>query len=167
MTSRIRFTLGFLALVLCFATPAFSANVFYNAGKYACFTRDIDAATFKLVPVMTNTTADTENDGNATVADIATLDEFDGSGYSSGGITLTGLTVSKDDTNDRAELTFDNVSGLSYGDGTRQIAGFVLILFDTNLNSSIPVAFYDRTASPINGSDLSGFNFNAEGALQI
>lgn len=164
MTRRL---LGSLLLLLTFALPAFPANVFYNAGKAEMFRSDIDGATLKVILVMTNTTVDTENDAVDTVAEFTTLDEFDGTGYTAGGITLTTLSVEVDATNDRAELHADDVSSLTLGDGTRQIAGFLVIKFNTTTGDSIPLAFYDRTASPINGSDLSGITWNAEGLLQL
>lgn len=145
------------------------AHVKYNVAKEALLKGTIDFSSddIRVVPVMSNTTCDTENDGIATCANFTTLDEFDGSSYTSGGIALTSEAVAIDAANDRAEFDAADVTGLSYGDGTRQIAGLLLIKFVTALSSSIPIAYIDSGGFPVDGSNFGAIAWNQEGILQV
>lgn len=145
------------------------ANFTYNVAKAAFFKGDIDfdADDIRVVPVMENTTCDTENDGIATFADFATDDEFDGSGYSSGGIALASEAATQDDTDDEGVFDAADVSGLSYSDGSRDIVGVVLIKFQSTLGGSLPIAFIDTGGFPVAGSNFTGIAWNAEGILNL
>jgi hypothetical protein len=109
--------------------------------------------------VMTNTTADTENDGIAFVGDLTTLDECDGANYVRK--TLASKTVTKDDANDRMIFDATDLVFTALGNGTRQIQGALVFFHDTNDAASIPIAFIEF-AAPVNpaGGDF-GVNWNA------
>jgi hypothetical protein len=129
---------------------------------------DLNADDMRLMLVMTNTTADTDEDAT-TIAGIGTLDEFDGSGYtqSIGGQTLDGEAVAADNANDRGEFTATDETFSALGDGTRQIAAGLLIKWITSQALSMPVAYIDTGGFPLDpgGGDLI-FQWNAEGILQ-
>lgn len=137
--------------------------LFYNVGLSGLVdgTIDLDGDDIRVLLVMTNTTVDSENSGISTVNDFTTLDNFDGSGYTpASGLSLSGGSVSIDASNRRAEFDANDISGLSLGNGTRQIQGLLFIKFVTNVNSSIPIAFDDgyrriTCASTIPGSSTS------------
>ncbi len=139
----------------------------YTRAKRNIFKADIDfdVDTFKVALVMTNTTADTEED-TATISAFSVLDEMDGSGYVRK--TVSTPTVSEDDPNNRAEFTFDAITWTALGDGTRQVAGFVLFKFVTNDSDSVPIAYINSGGFPVSPG---GLNFtitpNAEGVLQL
>ena len=121
----------------------------------------------RVLLVMTNTTADTEED-SVTIGGVTTLDEFDGSGYSAGGAALAAEAVNKDTANDRAEFDATDLTFASLGAGTRQIAAALLYKFVTSVALSLPVAYIDSGGFPIsaNGGDIT-LQWNVEGILQL
>ena len=145
------------------------ADFVYNEAKRALASGELDFTSddIRVLLVMTNTTADTEDDVN-TFAGFSTLDEFDGSNYSSGGVALTGEAVNEDAGNNRAEFDANNATFSSIGAGTRQIQACIVYKWITNLNSSLPIAYIDSGGFPIsaNGGDLT-IQWNAEGILNF
>jgi hypothetical protein len=144
-----------------FVTDNAKEQILLGTWDFSSGTPDIRVAL-----MMTNTTCDIEKD-KATNAGYTTLDEFDGSGYSSGGVALTSEAVSEDGANNRAEFDAADVTFSSVGAGTRQIAGALLYAFVTNFNSSVPIAWIDTGGFPVtaNGGDIL-ISWNAEGILQ-
>lgn len=120
--------------------------------------QDLDAGgtTLKLMLVMTNTTADTEEDVN-TVAGFTTLDEYAGAGYTSGGVTLTTKalieTAGGGAHTGKTTLDADDVTYTALVAGARQIQAAVLIRWTGTTGDSIPLAYYEPT----------GFPFTADG----
>ena len=102
------------------------ASVVYNQFKKysADGTIDLDTDNVWAALVMTNTTADTENDGIEHVGDLTTLDESDGSGYVRK--ALITKVVNLDDANDRAEFDADDITWTALGNGTRALQGVLL-----------------------------------------
>lgn len=143
------------------------ANFVYTNFKFdtAKGDRDWDTSDFRLLLVMSNTTADTEEDADVG-SEITTLDEMDGSGYAR--IDLAGQSVAEDDTNDRAELSVTTPTFSSVGVGTRQVVGALLVIWVTSTTDMILVAYYDTGGFPFdaNGGDIT-FTPNAEGLLQL
>ena len=143
------------------------ANFIYNEAKRRFLRGLIDMqGDIRVLLVMTNTTADTEDDVN-TIGGFTTLDEFDGSGYSSGGQELDNEVVTEDAANNRAEASADNETFSTEGAGSRNAQAAIIYLFDTDLSSSIPIAYIDAGGFPFaaNGGDIT-FQWNAEGILQ-
>jgi len=126
---------------------------------------DLDTAgdTIHVILCMTNTTADTENDGISFVGDLTTLDEFDGANYSRK--TLGSQVVNLDDPNDRAEFDGANITWTALGVGTRDVAGALIFKFVTNDAASPVIAWVEFSATP-DGSDFT-IQWNAEGILQF
>lgn len=114
---------------------------------------------------MTNTTIDTEVDSIATNTDFSTPDEFDGANYSSPGSALASKAVAKDDSNDRATFDAADLTWSSLGVGTRDLAGALVYLFVTNWASSIPLAWFEFSATP-DGSDFT-IQWNSVGLLAL
>lgn len=100
------------------------ASKVFNEGKENILAWLVSTATIKVLLLMTNTTADTQNDGISAITDFTTLDEHDGSGYARG--TLASKTATKDDTNDRAKFDALDVTFASLGAGSRDVAGVLL-----------------------------------------
>lgn len=118
--------------------------------------------------VMSNTTADTDQDA-LTLSGIGTLDEYDGSGYSRA--TLASQVVTRDDPNNRAELSA--TSPISFGAtvaaGTRQAVGCVVYAHvDGTAANDWPIAFIDTGGFPVDGGGGPfQININVEGLLQV
>jgi hypothetical protein len=120
----------------------------------------------RLWPYMTNTTLDTVRDAVDTFSDV-TLDEFDGTNYSSGGLALDTQTVAVDDANDRAEFDCADEVVSSLGAGTRSMQGVAVGKFNTNTAGSLPLHAIDfATNKTPDGSDFT-FAINAEGLMQM
>lgn len=119
----------------------------------------------RILLVMTNTTADTEEDIEF-ISGLATLDEMNGAAYVRK--ALANQAVNTDTVNNRGEFDADNVTWTTLGAGTRSLAGFVVFRFVTNDADSPLIAFIDSGGFPIaaNGGDLT-LQFNVEGIFQI
>ena len=119
----------------------------------------------RIILVMTNSTADTEEDKEF-VGDFTTLDEYDGTNNTRK--TLANDALNEDLPNNRAEFDADNITWTALGVGTRQALGMVLYLHVTNDADSKPVAYIDTGGFPFdgNGGDVT-VTWNAEGILQV
>jgi hypothetical protein len=143
------------------------ANFVYNEIKRALFEAEIDLnATddIRVLLVMTNTTADTEDDKD-TISAFTTLDEYDGSGYARQ--ALTGEAVAEDAANDRAEFDGGDATFTTLGAGTRSCQAAIVFKHVTNDTDSVPIAYIDTGGFPFagNGGDVT-IQWNAEGILQ-
>jgi hypothetical protein len=139
----------------------------YTPAKMALATGALalDTADIRVLLVMSNTTADTEQDA-ATIGGFTTLDEYDGAAYVRK--AFAGETVTEDDPNNRAEFTADPVTWTALGVGTRQAVGMVIYLFVTNDADSLPIAYVDTGGFPFDGNGLDVLlTPNAEGLIQL
>lgn len=116
---------------------------------------NITALSYRAVLLMTNTTADTERNPT-NVGSFTTLDEFNGSGYTAGGLPLTGVTWTKDAANDRSIFDADDPYWAALGAGSRSIAGCLIVIWQGSLAASNPVAWLDGPTFPYaaNGNAL-------------
>lgn len=145
------------------------ANFVYTPAKQKIAKGDADFDTLdvRAILVMTNTTADTDQDA-ATISAIGTLDEYDGSGYSRP--DLGSSTITQDDTNNRSEIDYpDFTFGSAVAAGARQAAGFIIyVRVDGTPGNDWPVAWVDTGGFPFTGNGGAvNVTVNAEGALQI
>lgn len=131
------------------------ASRVYNAGLTRILALFLSGSTsLRLALLMTNTTADTENDGKVFVGDISTLDEFDGSGYVRK--TLASGAAAVDDTNDRGGLDFADVTWTALGAGTRSVQGVLLYDHITNDAASRIIAWLEFSSNKTpDGSDFT------------
>lgn len=127
---------------------------------------DFDSADIRAILVMTNTTADTDQDA-ATISAIGTLDEYDGSGYSRP--DLGASTITQDDTNNRSEIDYpDFTFGATVGAGTRSAAGMVIYVEVGADSADLPVAYIDTGGFPFAGNGGAiNVTVNAEGLIQV
>lgn len=114
--------------------------------------------------VMTNTTADTEQDTEF-IGGLTTLDEMDGANYARK--TFSSQAVAEDAGNNRAEFDGEDFTWTALGAGTRQVAGVVIFRFITNDAASELIAYIDTGGFPFtaNGGNFT-ITWNAEGILQ-
>lgn len=141
------------------------ASFVYTAAKKRLLDGTLPLTDVRMLLVMTNTTADTDQDLE-NIADIGTLDEMDGANYVRK--ALAGEATSQDDPNNRAEFTTNPVTWSALGNGTRQLEGIVMYQHVTNDADALLIAFIDPTGWPLNpgGADLT-VTPNAEGLLQL
>lgn len=139
--------------------------VYHNAiAKMMSGDLDLNTHDIRVALLMTNTTADTENDADF-IADFTTLDECDATGYAR--VALASEAVNLDDTNNRAEFDATDASftGLS-GNATRAIQGALIFRHVTNNADSVPICFVDFTSDiPATATQID-IPWNAEGILQ-
>lgn len=114
--------------------------------------------------LMTNTTADTENN-KATVSAYTTLDAFDGSGASS--VALTGEAVNVDSGNNRIEADADDVAFGALGNGTRQVQGVLLYFHVTNDSDAVPLCFIQFSSSFNPAGGTVTIAWDAQGIMQF
>ncbi len=126
---------------------------------------DLDTDDIRTGLLMTNTTADTEED-TTLMNGFSTLDEMDGANYVRK--AMANEAVNTDNANDRGEFDGDDETWTALGAGTRQVAAVLLYKHVTNDTDSIPIAYIDTGGFPIsaNGGDLT-VQWNAEGILQL
>ncbi len=90
-------------------------NTVANKARYALATKQIDFAndTFKVILMDTGFTfnADTHHG----YADVSASELSTGNGYTAGGATLAGVAVTENDTTDRTEITWNNVTWTASG----------------------------------------------------
>lgn len=140
----------------------------YTPFKQKLAKADVDMDTFDIraILVMSNTTADTDQDA-ASISAIGTLDEYDGTGYSRPDLGAT--TITEDDANNRSEVDVaDFTFGATVGAGTRQAVGMVLYVEVGTDAQDYPVAYVDTGGFPFAGNGGAiNVTVNAEGLLQI
>ncbi len=126
---------------------------------------DLNADDIRCALLMTNTTADTEED-TALMNAFTTLDECDSTGYARQ--VLANEAVNKDDPNNRAEFDADDASftGLG-GDATRAIQGALIYKHVTSDTDSIPIAFIEFTSTVPTTATQIDIPWDAEGILQL
>lgn len=114
--------------------------------------------------LMTNTTADTENN-KATLSAYTTIDSFDGSGASN--VALTTEAANLDSGNNRIELDADDVAFGALGNGTRQIQGVLIYFHVTNDADSIPFVFIQFSSNVNPGGATLTVAWDAQGIVQL
>lgn len=144
------------------------ANFIYTEAKRAIMAAEIDfdlPHDFRALLVMTNTTADTEEDVN-TISGFTTLDELDDTGYARQ--SLAGDALNEDLVNNRAEYDANDISFTYNGDGTRNTQALIVYKNVTNDTDSVPIAFIDTGGFPINAGQTGTvtIQWNADGIIQ-
>lgn len=143
------------------------ANFTYTPAKAEIAKGNIDFVNddIRVALVMTNTTADTEED-TALMNGFTTLDEFDGANYAR--IALASQAVNQDDANDRAEFDANDITFSALGAGTRNAQAAIVYKHVTDDTDSIPIAYIDTGGFPFapNGNDVV-VEWNGEGILQV
>lgn len=137
----------------------------FNAGAHYVLQNGLASADIRFALLMTNTTADTENDGIAFVDDLATLDESNGANYVRK--AAASETFTKDDTNDRSELDVADVTWTALGDGDRGLAGILYYAHVTNDSDSVPLWWEEFGSEQDPGGANFSMTINAEGLLQL
>lgn len=143
------------------------ASLIYTPAKAKLMSGGIDLDTddIRTILVMTNTTADTDQDAEF-VSSVTTLDEMDGAAYVRK--ALVNEAVAADLVNNRGEFDADDVTWTALGAGIRDVAAVVVYKHVTVDTDSPIIAYIDSGGFPItaNGGDLT-IQWNAEGIIQL
>jgi hypothetical protein len=143
------------------------ASFFYTDFRRGLLSGEFDLHTagddIRELLVMTNTTADTQEDSKF-ISDITTLDEYDGASYARK--AYTGEVVAADNTNNRGEFDAADVQYATLGVGTRQAQARIIYKHVGADSANLLIAFVDSGGFPFDGN---GGNvdvvMNAEGII--
>ena len=100
---------------------------------------DFDANTFKAIAmkegfVFNHATHDL-------YADVSASEQGTGYGYTAGGVTLTGVSIAQNDTDARADITWNNITWTASAGDVGPLAG--VIIYDDSLTSDPIVGYID------------------------
>ena len=90
---------------------------------------DFDANTFKAIAMQEGFVFDHTSDD--LYADVSSLELATGYGYTAGGVTLTGASIAQNDTDNRADITWNNITWTASGGDVGPIAG--VIIYDDSI----------------------------------
>lgn len=127
------------------------ATFVYNEYKRAALAGEIDLDTddIRVALVMSNTTADTEDDVN-TLSGFTLLDECDGAAYVRK--ALAGEVIAEDAGANKATFGASDVVWTALGTGTRQVAGALIFKFVTTDADHVPICYLDGGDFPFDGA---------------
>jgi hypothetical protein len=125
------------------------ASVLYNEAKRAILAGecDMNANDIRARLVMTDSTADSQNDGVVTLSNITTQDKADATGYAD--VACGSETVTKVDASDLAKFTTSDIvfSGLTPS-ATRDYLGIILYKYVSGSDAAdLAIAFIEFTAN--------------------
>lgn len=117
------------------------ASVVSNHIKYLLATKAIDFAndSFKIILMQTGFTFD--KDAHEEYADVSASELSTGNGYTANNKTLAGVAVTEDDTDDRTEVTWSNVTWTASGGAIGPSPG--AIIFDDTVANDPIVGYLD------------------------
>jgi len=141
----------------------------FNITKQDALSAILDTGTLKMLIVMADSTVDSAGTEDYLVIDsITQLDEFDGTGYIRK-IPAT-PTVTTDNVNNRAELTFETVTWTNLGAGSKNMKGVLIYTDPSGLDddsTNIPRWFITE-GFPTNATGINWvFEPNADGVIWL
>ena len=115
---------------------------------------DFSADTFKIILMQSGFVFN--KDTHEGYANVSASELGTGNGYTAGGVTLSGVTVTEDDTNDRCEVAWNNASWTASGGPIGPSPG--AIIYDDTVTTP--------TADPVIGYiDFGGNQSQADGGV--
>jgi hypothetical protein len=111
-------------------------NTLSNHFKYQLAVGNIDFSSDSFKIILMNTTFAFDKDADATLADVTSDQLATGNGYTQDSKALAGVSVSEDDTNDRAAITWNNVVWTASG-GSIGASGAAIIYDDDTTDDTI------------------------------
>lgn len=117
------------------------STVVPNHFKYLLATKAVDFANdvFKIILMTSGFTFSIDDD--ALYADVSADELANGNGYTTGGNTLAGVSVTEDDSNDRCGVTWSNTSWTAAGGSIGPTPG--AIIYDDTLAGDPLVQYID------------------------
>lgn len=117
------------------------ANLVPNHFKYLLATKAIDFANDVFQIIIMDSGFAFNVDDDAEYSDVSAEELANGNGYTTGGETLAGVSVTEDDVNDRCSIEWNNASWTAAGGPVGPTPG-AIIFDDTVVNDPI-VGFLD------------------------
>lgn len=154
------------------------ASGWYSTGLKKCLDGTIALGTTSLKIMLVSSTysfdpdTDTLDDGTSGDPNSKELvaTNYTG-GYGGAGRKSTTVTLQTNDTSNRVDIALSNVTWTALGGATNDTIGGVILVYETggSDSTSIPIAFFDLTDTPTNGSDitLSMTSLGSGGNLRI
>jgi len=118
------------------------ATVPSNKLKFELTNARVDFAsdTFKMILMQSGFTFDVDTDHG--YSDVSASEIANGNGYTTGGVTLSGVAVTEDDSDNRTEVTWNNATWTASGGSIGPAAGAII---------------YDDTASSPQADTVIGY----------
>lgn len=137
-----------------------------NKVKYLLLTKNIDFATdvFKLRLMASGFVFN--KDTHHGWADVSGQELANGNGYLTGGVTLTGVVVTEDDTDDRGEVTWANATWTASGGTIGPTPGAMLVDDTPTTPQADPIVAYidfggEQSQADGGVATISNIGFNA------
>jgi len=138
------------------------ASGFYTSGLRKCLqlNPNIDTATVKLMLVKTTYTFDRTEDNLTNLATAELVATNYTGGFAGAGRKTVAVALTENDTNHRVDIELNAGSNLTWtalGGATNDTIGGVALVYETGASdaNSVPLAFFDVTDTPTNGSDIT------------
>ena len=112
-----------------------------NHFKYMLVKGDIDFDTDTVKCALMASGFTFDKDAHATWADVSANELAEGNGYTSGGNTLTLSSITEDDTNEWAEVAYDDTEGTASGGSIGPTPG--AILYDDTTADDTIIGYID------------------------
>lgn len=107
-----------------------------NHFKYQVAKKLVDLSTDSLKAILMNTTFAFDKDAHATLANVTADQLATGNGYTQNTLALTGVVLTEDDVNDRAQMTCDTITFTAAG-GDIGPSGALIIYNDTTADDTV------------------------------
>lgn len=112
-----------------------------NHIKYMLATGAIDFSSDVFKIILMDTGFSFNKDTHETYSDVSGSELASGNGYTTGGNTLAGVSVTEDDTDDRTEITWNNTSWTASGGAIGPTPG--AIIYDNTEATNTIVGYID------------------------
>ena len=100
---------------------------------------DFDADTFKAIAMKEGFVFNPAT--HDLYADVSASEQTTGYGYTAGGVTLTGVSIAQNDTDARADITWNNITWTASGGDVGPLAG--IIIYDDTITNDPIVGYID------------------------
>ena len=100
---------------------------------------DFDAHTFKAIAMKEGFVFNPAT--HDLYADVSASEQTTGYGYTAGGVTLTGVSIAQNDTDARADITWNNITWTASGGDVGPLAG--VIIYDDTITGDPIVGYID------------------------
>lgn len=134
------------------------ANQIANSAKTMLWKGQINASTDTFKMILMDLGFVFDKDAHSAYADVSAYELPTGNGYTAGGVALTLDTITTDNTEDRCEVTFQNVQWVASGGALATVGA---IIYNDSTDS---VGGDDFTDAVITWLDANGTQTVADGA---